>query len=92
MLVRLERNDEALAIATAFDPNVVEGVDRRVEYRVERSGGGDEIVLCLPLPIEVRLDRLLARELGLSRAALAAISDRRELRRPVRDGQRIAIP
>jgi hypothetical protein len=82
-------NDRDEAWAVAFDLRGV-AADARVPYRVERRGAGSEIVLALRWPCEVRLDRLLAAELGVARGALL-VGDPAALRRPVHDGQRVAL-
>jgi hypothetical protein len=63
--------------------------------------GGDVIQIAVPLPCQWRLDRLLARELRISRSMLARLFDTRQLtieprqrdslRRCVRDGQIICF-
>src|SRR5690606_21649580 len=73
----LTRNDAALARRCAFDLAWL----ARLGAAPERSGEieilhldreePDRIVLEVPAPVAIRLDRLLARELRLSRAALA---------------------
>jgi hypothetical protein len=56
------------------------------------SDGTFEIVFAVPVKVPVRLDRLLARELGLSRRIVEAISEPKSaLRKPVRDGLRVVI-
>jgi hypothetical protein len=73
-----------------------------VERAVVREGSeGLEIELLVEGVCDVRLDRLLARELNVSRALLQRWSEERRitsepaqkdpLRRPVRDGQRIRL-
>jgi len=83
---RYEANDLALAWAHAFDPRGVRA-DADVPLRVEKTGPdvADAIRFEVPYPIARRLDRLLARELGVPRSSLTGV-DRRLLRRPVRDG------
>ncbi len=49
----------------------------------------DEVVLEVPWPVSVRVDRLLAQGLGVSRTAVR-VADRKLLRRPVVDG--LSIP
>jgi hypothetical protein len=61
-------NDADLARRCAF---AVPGADRRVAYTVERRGEGRLVQLTLADPVDVRVDRLLAGELGLSRAQAA---------------------
>src|SRR5688572_22600264 len=64
-------NDAALARRAAF---AVPGADRAVAFTVERpplAAGPLAIMLRLADPVTLRLDRLLARELGRPRTALA---------------------
>jgi hypothetical protein len=113
LLEKYHANDRDLAWDCAFDrPRLASlGVrpEPEVEVRVERlaaarpgpAGDGHEVVLELPWPCGVRLDRLLAAELGASRSALerwlqAGLlqiepAERGALRRPARDGQRILV-
>ena len=82
-------NDPATAWSCAF---AVSGADLAVPWRVERTPGGPPLAVELRLAdrLHVRLDRLLAAELGLSRAEVARrISG--ELRRPVAHGQVVTI-
>jgi hypothetical protein len=99
LLARFERNDPALARAHAGDLALLRrlgvGVDRDVPYRVERpplDGRPIRIRFVVGAGCAVRLDRLLAAELGTSRARVSALGiDRAALRRPVRDGQIVAL-
>jgi hypothetical protein len=88
------RNDLDTAWACAFDAALGGGAgprpDLAVAYRLERHGEAvGAIRLELPYPIRVRLHRLLAGELGVSRTALAA--RRPDLPRWAADGQVIAL-
>ena len=99
------RNDRDLAWRCAFDDRWLAGlgvaIEREVDIQVVRidDGDPDRIELDVPFPVSVRLDRLLARELSLSRAELdrrvaaGAIAidpgGPRSLRRPPRDRVRI---
>ncbi|HKA87826.1 MAG TPA: DUF1062 domain-containing protein [Haliangiales bacterium] len=62
--------------------------DRRVAWDVRVDGSGDDVVVRLVHPVDVRLDRLAARALGVPRAEvarrLAVAPD--ALRRRARDG------
>ncbi|MGX8011329.1 DUF1062 domain-containing protein [Mesorhizobium sp. ORM8.1] len=113
LLAALESNDPALARRHAFDvvalrhqvgrveefPNV--GVRKRVLGGIRESTLALELQLGLEMPTSLRLDRLLANELGISRSRLQALEERgslivepegaRALRKPVRDGARIVI-
>jgi hypothetical protein len=103
--------DEATVWKYAFDaarlrPHVIR-LETDVPVRVERScthcrcadAGGACIYLDVPLPCDLRLDRLLAAELQVSRAQLHCWRNARQLtvspghahalRRRIRDGQRI---
>lgn len=113
LLAALESNDPALARRHAFDvvalrsrigrveefPDVAirkEALDNRQEKTTAL-----EIQLELEMPTALRLDRLLAGELGISRSRLQAWEDKRllvvapdgtkALRRPVREGTAIRI-
>lgn len=93
------RHDPAAVWKYAFDiarlrPHVIR-IDRDVRVQVERTPFACEAVppgyACIkfdvPFPCDIRLDRLLAAELGISRSALQAQYERQELRKRVRDGQ-----
>lgn len=88
------RHDPAIVRRYAFDitrlrPHVIR-VDADVRIRVERTPLESQDMRCiqfdLPFPCDIRLDRLLAAELGISRSALRASYERAELRKRVRDG------
>ncbi|SME94446.1 hypothetical protein SAMN06265365_101681 [Tistlia consotensis] len=113
LLRALTANDPAEARAVAFD---LDGLRRRAE-RVElcsevaitrrpRSGVAASaailaIELVAPLPLGLRLDRLLAEGLGVPRGRVAALHDagrlllepagKRGLRRPLRDRQGVTL-
>lgn len=109
LLSALEANDPALVSRFAYDIASL----RRVVHRVEEFAGSVackeivadrpvapkrlEIVLAMPIPAAVRLDRLLATEFGLSRARINAMVDVAHitasagLKRPARDGSRVEI-
>lgn len=99
--VRLDayhRNDRESAWRCAFDEALLRRAWARPEpppFRVERDPlpeGAVAIRFEIPLPVRVRLERILAGELGISRAALARlVSADVPLRRPVRDGQVIVL-
>jgi hypothetical protein len=96
------RHDPAVVWKYAFDiarlrPHVI-GIDTDVRFEVERTAlacdaveSGDlHIHFDVPFPCDIRLDRLLAGELGISRSSLerrASPSQRDALRKRVRDGQ-----
>ena len=108
LLAALESNDPALARRFAFDAAALRNRAGRVEespdvtVRKELLNGepGQADALALELRLEgttpLRLDRLLAGELGLSRSRLQTLDDRgrlaiepdgaKALRKPVRDG------
>lgn len=91
LLPRYESNDADLAWRHAFDTGGLD-VESEVPVRVERTGiVSGRIVLEVPWPVPLRLDRLLAAQLGISRGGLADRVDRRALRRPVRDGMTVVI-
>ncbi len=97
----LSRNDRALVWTCAFDEawlgRLGAVIDRDIAVDVVRIDVGDptRIKIELACPVTIRLDRLLARELSLSRAELARrVADgsiaiepggARALRRPLRD-------
>ena len=109
LLQRLEQNDAQTARRYAFDVAPLTGAGMRVEgpvpIRVERApletAGSLTIRIRMPVPAGVRLDRLLADELGLSRSAIQRLykkgaiqtepACRTALRKPVHDGQVIRI-
>ena len=109
LLSALESNDPKLARRCAFDVIALRRNTSRVEefanvaVRKERLDGSGhaptrlEIVLAAPDPVSLRLDRLLAMELGLSRSRMAALADRARIRttgklnRAVRDGLLVEI-
>ena len=113
LLTALESNDPALARRFAFDAAALRDRAGRVEespdvtVRKELLDGRPEhaVALSLQLRLEgttpLRLDRLLAGELGLSRSRLQALDDRRQLtvepdgartlRKPLRDGLAVRI-
>lgn len=106
-------NDPAAAAHHAFDLSRLarhsDRIDQDTAVRVEkRTDGGSiagaaclEIILALSLPCRLRLDGLLARELGIARNAILRAHEagaltlmpasRKVLRAPVRDGQQIRI-
>jgi hypothetical protein len=91
---RYQNNDTELAWACAFDAHLVAGlvVDRAVPFHVE----GPPIVaptalrLVVPHPLALRLDRLLAAELGVPRARVAALVAG-DPRAPVRHDARVIV-
>ncbi len=113
LLRALESNDPALARRHAFDVVALRSRVGRVEefpdVTVHRQRLGDnresatalELKLGLEMPTSLRLDRLLANGLGISRSRLQALEDRRlliidpdgarALRKPARDGATIRI-
>jgi hypothetical protein len=98
------RQDPAMVWKYAFDiarlkPHVLE-IDTDVRVQVERmplacecaAPGSACIHFDVPFACDVRLDRLLATELGISRSALQGQvwpEQRRALSKRVRDGQRV---
>ncbi|RWL43577.1 MAG: DUF1062 domain-containing protein [Mesorhizobium sp.] len=113
LLTALESNDPALARCFAFDATalrnragrVEESRDVTVRKRLMDGEPGHADALALELRLEgttpLRLDRLLAGELGLSRSRLQTLDDRglltiepdgaKALRKPVRDGLAVRI-
>ncbi|MFB9982024.1 DUF1062 domain-containing protein [Mesorhizobium kowhaii] len=112
-LAALESNDPALARRHAFDVVALRSRVGRVEEfpdvavhkqrlgDTRESATGLELQLRLEMLTSLRLDRLLAGELGISRSRLQAMEERRllvvdpegakALRKPVRDGGTILI-
>ncbi|TPI30169.1 DUF1062 domain-containing protein [Mesorhizobium sp. B3-1-6] len=112
-LAALESNDPALVRRFAFDAAALRDRAGRIEespdvtVRKEFLDGEPERAVALALDLRLdgttplRLDRLLAGELGLSRSRLQALDDRRRLtiepdgakalRKPVRDGLAVRI-
>lgn len=88
-------NDRGAAWSCAFDGALLGRAGARLEgstpVAVERApleAGWVTVELAVPFPVRARLDRLLARELGVPRSGIGArVESDRELRRPVRDGQ-----
>lgn len=113
LLQALESNDPLLARRHAFDivalRNRVGRVEDFPEVAVQKQILGDfgedttvlELQLGLEMPISLRLDRLLAGELGISRSRLQALEEKRllvvnpeggkALRKPARTGTAIRI-
>ncbi|TGQ74855.1 DUF1062 domain-containing protein [Mesorhizobium sp. M00.F.Ca.ET.186.01.1.1] len=113
LLRALESNDPELARRHAFDitalRNQVGCVEEFSEVAVHKQVYSEhkegatalELRLGLAMPISVRLDRLLANELGISRSRLQALEERRllaiapegskALRKPAREGTTIRI-
>lgn len=113
LLTALESNDPALVRRFAFDATALRGRAGRVEefsevtVRKELLDGEPKSAAALALELRVegttplRLDRLLAGELGLSRSRLQSWDDRRwlcvepdgakALRKPVRSGMAVRI-
>lgn len=113
LLAALESNDPAFVRRHAFDTVALRSRIGRIEefpdvtVRKELMGSQPEIAALLWLELRLdaamslRLDRLLAGELGLSRSRLQVLDDRkrltiepdgaRALRRPVRDGLAVRL-
>jgi len=113
LLAALESNDPRLARRHAFDVVALRNQVGRVEefpdvdVRKRVLGGISESAVALELrfglemPTSLRLDRLLAGELGISRSRLQALEERRSLvvdpdgakalRKPARQGMTVGI-
>jgi hypothetical protein len=109
----LTENDAALAWRHAFDltrlgrhsDQIESSTDLSVEKQLLSPRDGAvthaEIAIAAPYDCGVRLDKLLASELGLSRSAIERLTEagaltvspasRRALKQKIRDGQRIVI-
>lgn len=74
-LASFTHNDVDAAWACAFDASLIARAGARVDpcvrYRVERAGDAATVRVVMPRPCGVRLDRLLAEQLGRSRTAIA---------------------
>jgi hypothetical protein len=110
---KFQQNDQDTAWAYAFDRARLQRLGGRVDAAVPvrvhrilhagspRQGNEHRIVLELPYPCAIRLDRLLASELGVSRACLAwgldcgllrvFPDDQQPLRKPIQHGQILVI-
>ncbi|PKR88197.1 hypothetical protein CXZ10_15470 [Pleomorphomonas diazotrophica] len=106
-LAALRSGDPAFIRRLAFDlaalrrktPTIIQSDDVTVEKAViggTTASVGIDIMLALPYPVGLRLDRLLAVELGLARSRIIALADAgrlvvrdggNALKRPPRDGQ-----
>ncbi|MBS1183817.1 MAG: putative cytoplasmic protein [Proteobacteria bacterium] len=92
-LTALRRKTSVIVHSDALDVGkAVTGGDRRAT--------GVEVAFAVPYPVGLRLDRLLATELGLARSRIAALADAGRLKvaggasalnRPPRDGQGIRL-
>ena len=109
MLAALETNDAALVRRFAFDVPALRRAAHRVEefaeveVRKELLGEATaaarflEVALVVPAAVSLRLDRLLAVELGLSRSRIAALAYAGHLTasgglsKPARDGMTVTI-
>lgn len=105
LLGRIQRNDPEVAWQLACAPDPRLRVVACAEVVVERPPPPAEpyaVRLAVPWPCDLRLDRLLARELGCTRAALVRRVQRGEIRlvppgqpralaHPPRDGARLVI-
>ncbi|BAV48661.1 hypothetical protein MLTONO_3758 [Mesorhizobium loti] len=113
LLQALESNDPGLARRHSFDivtlrnqvgrveefPDVA--VHKRLLDGARQSAAALELRLGLEMPTSLRLDRLLANELGISRSRLQALEERRllvvdpegakALRKPARQGMTIRL-
>jgi hypothetical protein len=108
----IARNDPALAARHAFDRERLARHGSRLEessgvaihkslHGHRRDATSIEISLVLALPCQIRLDRLLSSELGVTRSQLRALHERgalrvsplnrKGLRSPTTDGQSIGI-
>jgi len=114
-LQAMQRNDPVVAARVAHDvsglpvpdsagddPVGVSWSDPHVLETPHPAEGGRLVIrILLAIPVEVRLDRLLADQLGLTRSSLRGLVKRgsvqvqpdrkRALRRPVRDGTTVSI-
>jgi len=110
-LAALRSGDPAFVRRLAFDlaalrrktPVIAQSEEVDVE-KVVTGGAADaagvEIALAVPYPVGIRLDRLLATELGLARSRIVALADDgrlvvgggdNALKRPPRDGQSVRL-
>ncbi|WP_095204315.1 DUF1062 domain-containing protein [Mesorhizobium carmichaelinearum] len=113
LLQALESNDPGLARRHAFDTGALRSQVGRVEefpdvavHKRLLGGARDnaaalELLLGMEMPTSLRLDRLLANELGISRSRLQTLGERRRLvvdpdgakalRKPARQGMTVRI-
>ena len=113
LLRDLHANDQDLAASFAFDvgslrryaSRIDEATGFQVQKRILSAGAPPwsafEIALVVPVATSVRMDKMLAAELGLSRARIRRLESQnrislsgcggRGLARPVRDGARIGL-
>ena len=94
-LVRLQR------AGVRVEPTAAVQVERIPQTGLALNGDEQTILLELPYPCEVRLDKLLARELGVSRSCLQRWFDhgviliwpasKDALRKPIKNGQVVTI-
>jgi hypothetical protein len=109
LLAALQANDPALVRRYAFDLAALRKGAHRVEefaevevakeLIAETSGATPslQITLAVPVAVSIRLDRLLASELGLSRNRVTFLADagrlvtRATLAKPARDGTEVAV-
>ena len=106
ILSALQANDPGLAKEIAFDlhqlrrhsPDFREAAAVQVLKQVLSDGGSScdrlEIVFAMPVPTSMRTDRLLARELNISRTRLRKLAEapeQRMLRRPIRNGLSVSL-
>lgn len=98
-LEAFQQNDARTAWSCAFDDALLRRAGARLEssmpVRVERDAlpaGCATVRLAIPFPVPIRLDRLLAQELGVPRSRLVGlVNTARALRRPVFDGQIVRL-
>ena len=105
---RMLRNDRATAWRYAFDVDALSRggmrIDGDVSVHIERDAAierPERIVIRAEHPLSIRLDRLLAEGLGISRSALARMAKhaavevlpprKASLRKPATDGQEIKL-
>lgn len=105
LLQRFTSNDRELAWSYAFDLELLRRLDVRIDadvaFRVERSGVADDAEIECVHGVAVRLERVLAEAVGISRSEVRRRVDRGTLvvtpnrrgalRRPARTGQRIEL-
>jgi hypothetical protein len=97
-LAAYHRNDAALAWSCAFDASRLGRASAPIEpapayvERAPLAAGPVAVRLCVPFPVRIRLDRLLARQLGIPRSQLRAlVHPASALRRPVFHGELVRI-
>ncbi len=92
LAARFSGSDPALVEEIAFESSLASSLDLGVPFELQREGEGDVVVLRLPRPLRVRVDRVLAEGLGWSRSRVARAFDRELLRGNANEGLVVTLP